>query len=420
MNRKLASIFLKNASVLKQLNSGFFHLNQKLYVSPFLNSRYLSNVYLQSNVLSLKQKQVFQQRKFSSDEIEKDFQAALSNSHKIPTSDSEKQLKLYALAQQATIGPCSEDNKPSVFNDKTDKAKWQAWKSLGEMSKEDAKKEYVQLVNEATKDSPGKSSEPQLLFEKREQVYWIRLNRPKRYNAITMEMYDGIIEALRRSAEDPDIRFVVFTGNGPYFSSGNDLSNFTRGLELADGDSAKAAEASGATFRKFVAAFIDFPKPLIGVINGPAYGALFTVLALFDTLIASDKAYFRCPFSTLGMTPEGCSTFTFPKIFGPSLASELLYYSYAMSAEEACKHGFVSRVVPSDQIEAHINDWLYGEKGIVKNCYSSTMYHAKSLMRNEEMRLKLHEVNKNECDLLMQSWLGEDFAEALMKFLSRK
>ena len=70
--------------------------------------------------------------------------------------------------------------------------------------------------------------------------------------------------------------------------------------------------------RKFVAHFIDFPKPLIAAVNGPAVGISVTVMGLFDMVYASDKATFHTPFMELGQSPEGCSSFMFPRIVGPA------------------------------------------------------------------------------------------------------
>lgn len=158
----------------------------------------------------------------NSEEIEKNFQTALAQSQQISGElDNDKKLKMYALFKQGTIGPCTGE-KPSMFNP-AEKAKWQAWQSLGEMQQDEAKKEYINLINDLLKANPSAPSEPDLVFEERDQVYWIKLNRPKKFNAITPEMYNGIVDALKRSAEDPGIKLTVITGNGQFYSSGNDL-----------------------------------------------------------------------------------------------------------------------------------------------------------------------------------------------------
>ena len=68
--------------------------------------------------------------------------------------------------------------------------------------------------------------------------------------------------------------------------------------------------------RDFVSSFINFPKPLLAAINGPAIGISVTVLGLCDLVYASDKATFHTPFMSLGQSPEGCSSITFPMIMG--------------------------------------------------------------------------------------------------------
>lgn len=72
--------------------------------------------------------------------------------------------------------------------------------------------------------SESAASKAPVLFETREHVQWITLNRPKKYNSISIGMYGEIIRAMSEAAKNPDIRFLVFTGNGDYYSAGNDLS----------------------------------------------------------------------------------------------------------------------------------------------------------------------------------------------------
>ncbi len=68
--------------------------------------------------------------------------------------------------------------------------------------------------------------------------------------------------------------------------------------------------------RKYTNAYIEFSKPLIAAVNGPAIGVAVTVLGLCDLVYASDSASFHTPFMTLGQSPEGCSSLVFPRIMG--------------------------------------------------------------------------------------------------------
>ena len=68
--------------------------------------------------------------------------------------------------------------------------------------------------------------------------------------------------------------------------------------------------------RNFINAFVNFTKPLIAFVNGPAVGIGLTILGIFDLVIASDKATFAAPFTALALSPEGCSSYTFPRLMG--------------------------------------------------------------------------------------------------------
>ncbi|XP_054161654.1 enoyl-CoA delta isomerase 2-like [Oppia nitens] len=266
-----------------------------------------------------------------------------------------------------------------------------------------------------TNDTVAK--QPTVLLSKRMGVSIIRLNRPHKYNAWTQQMYDTVANGLTDAATDESIKLALITGTGSFYSAGNDLKNYEKAFKQFDGDMNRAADEQTERFRQFVAAFIDFPKPLIAAVNGPAIGVAATTLALVDCAVASDSAYFSTPFSSLGLSAEGCSTYTFPQIMGQSMAAQMLYFNHKMSATEALQSGLVSRVIPSAQFDEYIENWIFADRtGIVNTCYPQSMRASKQLVRSAAIRQVLHEVNRSECLILKQRSVSDECLEAIQKF----
>jgi peroxisomal 3,2-trans-enoyl-CoA isomerase len=337
--------------------------------------------------------------------------------------DTETKLKIYGLFKQATIGNVS-GSRPGMM-DFAGRAKFDAWKSVEGITKEDAQTKYVELVRslggasgEEPKDishgSGGGQSVPGLRVTREDKVFRIQLDRPDKFNAITWEMYEGIISALNESNMDKGTTITLFTGSGDYYCSGNDLSNFTRGVNSQE-DMRKMADTAEEMFHRFVAAFIDHKKPLVGLVNGPAIGISVTTLALFDMVLASDAATFHTPFTSLGQSAEGCSTYTFPTIMGPSKASELLLFGRKLTAEEALERSLISAVIPHNRFRKEAEERIVNFSKLPPQSLSIN----KGLLRDVH-RDALHAVNKRECAVLKNRWLSAECAAALQKFMSRK
>ncbi|XP_045127436.1 enoyl-CoA delta isomerase 2-like isoform X1 [Portunus trituberculatus] len=331
---------------------------------------------------------------------------------------NETKLKIYALFKQATTG--SVTTKRPGMMDFVGRAKWDAWNALGNMTQEEAQKAYIQLVdslvgaeeNKVASQAESGQKYNNLIVTCEDGLRVITLNRPSKMNAITREMYEEWILSLKEAAEDPNTVVTAITGAGNYYCSGNDLSNFTN---INPENMHEISKESGVLLNRFVSAFIDFPKPLIGVINGPAIGVSVTVLGLFDAVYATDKATFNTPFSALGQSPEGCSSYTFPRMMGPSRASEMLLFNKKLTAHDAKEVGLVTEVFPDGSFQQEV--WpkiqAYAKLPIKSLVYS------KALTRDVEKDI-LHQVNDAECDRLVERWTSEDCMNAIINFFSRK
>lgn len=95
-----------------------------------------------------------------------------------------------------------------------------------------------------------------------------------------------------------------------------------------------------------ISSLIDHRKILIAFVNGPAIGVACTMLALFDYILASEKAYFLCPFTAFGLNPEGTSSVSFQTIMGYPQAARLALFAEKITATEAFRIGYISKVIP--------------------------------------------------------------------------
>ncbi|XP_038076462.1 enoyl-CoA delta isomerase 2-like isoform X2 [Patiria miniata] len=343
---------------------------------------------------------------------------------------NEVKLKMYALFKQVTVGKCNAP-KPGAF-DFVGKAKWSAWNDLGDMTKDDARQKYVDVVDDLVANDPGaQASAPAAATASQSDtagssvggyenlkvsvdrgVCTIMMNRPKKKNALNRETYEEIIKALDSSGKDDSVVFSVLTGAGDFYSGGNDLNNF---MSITPDTMKQAAREGGELLQRFVAAFIDFPKPLVAAVNGPAVGIPVTSLALCDVVYATDRATFHTPFSSLGQSPEACSSYLFPQIMGQAKANEVLLFGRKLTAQEAYDRGLVTEVFPDatfqQEIEKKFNEFAKLPR--------QSLRLSKNLIRGAE-REKLHQVNKEECELLEERWTSEECIQAIMDFFASK
>ena len=233
-------------------------------------------------------------------------------------------------------------------------------------------------------------------------VLILTLNRPRKLNALTLEMYTYIRDTLDKAGSDPRVNVCVLTGVGDYYCSGNDMLNFTKTFELHN-------------FRTFVEAFIRFPKPLVCAVNGPAVGIAVTLLGLCDIVYSSDTATFHTPFMTLGLCPEGCSSYTFPKIMGYARANEMLLAGREITAREAFDRGLVTDIFPSSDFKVRVAEKIK----ILASMPQQSLLFGKALTKNQELET-LMDVNEKECERASERLSSKECTQAVRKFLSKK
>ena len=202
------------------------------------------------------------------------------------------------------------------------------------------------------------SSPDLVLVSHKKHVCTITMNMPKRYNGWTFSMMEALKSALNHAAENSDVKALILTGTDPYYCAGVNLGGTLR-------------LAHPRTLHKMIVehnqslfdTFIDFPKPILVAINGPAIGAAVTSATLCDGMIASEQATFSTPFAKLGVAREGCSSVLFAQLIGEENAERMLGdEGWVPNGKEASEIGFVQCCVKHDELldkaQAIAEEWV--------------------------------------------------------------
>jgi enoyl-CoA hydratase/carnithine racemase len=180
-----------------------------------------------------------------------------------------------------------------------------------------------------------------ILTERRDAVAVITLNRPEKLNALSFGLARELDEALTEYERDDRIKAVVLTGAGERaFSAGADIH------EMADlsGEELEQRQAFRGQATWHIA---SFAKPLIGAINGLAYGGAALLSSTLDLRIGCERSEFRFLAASYGRVN---STWSLPILVGMGKAKELLYTGRVVRAEEALQIGLLNQIVPADRV----------------------------------------------------------------------
>ena len=257
-----------------------------------------------------------------------------------------------------------------------------------------------------TKENDASANTPLVLTHRRDGVTTLTMNRPLRLNGWTMAMMNALKEAFKVAAQDTETRVLILTGADPYYCAGVNLAATLR-LGHPRKLRAMIVEHNQALFD----AFLDFPKPLLVAINGPAIGASVTSASLCDGMIASEKATFSTPFGALGIPPEGCSSVQFERLMGRANAERMLgKEGWKPTADEALKAGLIQWVAPHDEL-------LEQAGKIAREWIASNGIRS---FRGGSLREELKSVNASESQALADAFLSTPFIKAQFRFLWSK
>jgi enoyl-CoA hydratase len=190
-----------------------------------------------------------------------------------------------------------------------------------------------------------------LVEQPRPHVAVVRMHRPDRLNAMSIELVGELHDALSAVAEDNDVWVVVLTGSGRAFSSGLDLKDHGIVPNIDGLQVGRIAQRAMRHYSRLVPLLRRMPQPVIAAVNGPAYGGGMCLALGADLRFAGASAVFNSTGIVNGLTStELGASWLLPRLVGVARSNDLLLTGRVVDAAEALSMGLVSRVLPDDDL----------------------------------------------------------------------
>jgi 2-(1,2-epoxy-1,2-dihydrophenyl)acetyl-CoA isomerase len=183
-------------------------------------------------------------------------------------------------------------------------------------------------------------------YERRGATALITMASPATRNAFTPEMRQGMSTAVASVSADRDVRAVVLTGSGGCFCAGGDI----RGMREAQAADAAAKRARLHDLQRWVGELASLDRPLIAAVDGPAFGAGFSLALTADIVVASPRARFCMVFMRMGLVPDCGAWYLLPRVVGMQRAKELMLSAREVSADEALRLGIAMELHTPDDL----------------------------------------------------------------------
>lgn len=248
-----------------------------------------------------------------------------------------------------------------------------------------------------------------ILYEKRDGVALVTMNRPDMMNALEAELAGELVSAVRDAAADEEVGSIVLTGTGKSFSSGGDIGRMMQGFELQEGR--RWMQEGYAQLMELT----RVKKPVIAAVNGYAVGAGFSLAMLCDLIIAAESAKFGLAFVKIGAIPDCGSLYFLPRLVGLQKAKELVFTGVNIDAAEAHRIGIVNRVVPATELLEEalgLGRQLAGGPAVAMGMAKEILNSSSNLNLQEVMDLEIFGQS-----LCLQT---EDHREGLIAFLEKR
>lgn len=195
-----------------------------------------------------------------------------------------------------------------------------------------------------------------LLYEVKDRIATITLNRPDKLNAFTGPMIDDWVRALTTAQADEAVNVVIVTGSGRAFCTGGDVGR----MGAEEPTPLENKNQLWEHIHRVPKTLEAMDKPVIAMVNGLAVGAGMGMCVMCDVRVASDEARFSTGYVRVGLVPGDGDTYFLPRLTGTAKALELLWTADFIDAAEALRVGIVQRVVPAAELRDRT--WAFAEQ----------------------------------------------------------
>jgi 2-(1,2-epoxy-1,2-dihydrophenyl)acetyl-CoA isomerase len=191
-----------------------------------------------------------------------------------------------------------------------------------------------------------------LLYDVRDGIARITLNRPEALNALNREMTRELADVALQAATDPAVRVVILRGAGKTFCAGGDLNEF---VAQGDGLAVELHEVT-TSLHTAISRLARMNAPVIVAVQGSAAGGGMSLACAGDVVIATESARFTMAYTRIGLTPDGSSSYFLPRIVGLRRTLDLILTNRVLRAREAQEWGIVTEMVPDEALDIRADE----------------------------------------------------------------
>ena len=257
------------------------------------------------------------------------------------------------------------------------------------------------------------NSTPFVLYEAKDGVGIITLNRPERLNALNDDLLDQLLFVIENAGNDEGIRCLVLTGAGRGFCAGGDMKGFSQADLRAMPRQLAVEELRRRT--RIVELLRDLPIVTIAAVNGACAGAGLSIACATDLRFAATSAVFRSAFISSGLSGDFGSSWLLAQIVGAAKAREIVLLDERITVDKALEMGLVTAILGDDELMTYVME-------IARRCSNSAPLATRFTLENlsEVSVLTLSEALGREADRHIECALSQDALEAANAFNEKR